>query len=76
MLRSLVNGQRLALLLDQAVDARTGQWSTSYNLESLRKSFDFSNASNEFYDLLEKESTPLFTYKELATLKEREWLDL
>ena len=26
--------------------------------------------------MLEKESTPLFTYKELATLKEREWLDL
>ena len=29
----------------------------SYNLESLRKLFDFNNTSNKFYNLFEKKST-------------------
>lgn len=76
VLKSLIHGNRLLTLHPNAVDKSTGSWNTIYNLDKLKKSFDIIGASKEVREALERESVPAYTYKELDTLKEREWLDL
>ncbi len=76
ILKSLIHGNRLLPLHPNAVDKETGTWNTAYNLERLSQSFDLAQPSKEAREILERESVPAYSYKELETIREREWLDL
>ena len=76
VLKSLIHGNRLMQLHPNAVDKETGGWNTAYNFDRLRKLYDLVDPSKDVREMLERDRVPAYSYKELETLREREWLDL
>jgi hypothetical protein len=76
IVKSLIHGNRLLPLDPIAIDKATGQWNSAYNMDKIKKSYDLIDPSDDVREILKRESIPPYTYKELETLKQREWLDL
>ncbi|KFY91855.1 hypothetical protein V498_05289, partial [Pseudogymnoascus sp. VKM F-4517 (FW-2822)] len=76
VVKSLIHGNRLLPLHNQAVDKSTGQWKSSFNLDTIRSKFELISPSNEVREILEQEGVLGYSYKELAMITKREWLNL
>jgi hypothetical protein len=76
IVKSLIHGNRLLPLHNLAVNKETGQWNSSFNLDTIRSKFELIAPSNEVREILEQEGILGYSYKELAMITKREWLDL
>ncbi|OBT84925.1 hypothetical protein VE02_06636 [Pseudogymnoascus sp. 03VT05] len=76
VVRSLIHRNRLLLLHSSAVDERTGQWKSSFNLDVIRSKYELIAPSNEVNEILKQEGILGYSYKELAMITKREWLNL
>lgn len=76
VVKSLIHGNRLLPLHSSAVDRETGQWKSSFNLDVIRSKFEVIEPSDEVREILEQEGVLGYSYKELAMITKREWLDL
>ncbi len=76
VVKNLIHGNRLLPLHSSAVDERTGQWKSSFNLDAIRSKFELISPSNEVREILEQEGVLGYSYKELAMITKREWLNL
>ena len=76
VVRSLIHGNRLTPINQSLIDARTGQWKSTYNAAKVREQFHLIDASPQTKIELERDIIPGFTYKDLATITKREWMDL
>lgn len=76
IVRSLIHGNRLLPLNDLVVSKETGQWKSSFNMDTIRSKFDLVAPSNEVLETLERDGIPGYSYKDLTMITKREWLDL
>jgi hypothetical protein len=76
IVRSLIHGNRLITLNPTIVDERTGKWKSSYNADKIREKYEVIPPSDEISAALDRDSIPGFTYKDLATVTKREWLNM
>ena len=76
VVKSLIHRNRLLPLHSLAVDRETGQWKSSFNLDVIRSKFKVIEPLDEVREILEQEGVLGYSYKELAIITKREWLDL
>ena len=76
VVRSLIHGSRLLPLNPAIIDSSTGQWKSSFNSDKIRTNYELIPPSDEVTSALDHDSIPGYTYKELATVTKKEWLDL
>jgi len=76
VVKSLIHGNRLMTINQSLIDLRTGQWKSIYNANKVREKFHLIDASPQTKIELERDIIPGFTYKDLATITKKEWMDI
>jgi hypothetical protein len=77
IVRSLIHGSRLLQLNDAIIDKQTGKWKSNYLSDLLRTNHNVIDQNDEACSILERDSIPGFTYKDLETVTtKKEWVDM
>ena len=76
VIRSLIHGSRLLPLNDHIINQSTGKWKSSYLADRLRTERNVIEDIEESRAALEQDTIPGFTYKDLATIRPKEWIEM
>jgi hypothetical protein len=76
IVRSLIHGNRLQLLQKENIDPATGTWKSSFERGKLDRLIEVVDHSAEMLADILDDGIPGYTYKELATISQKEWTDL